>query len=95
MAVTQVVFIYSTLPPFSLCATVLTDDNDHPGIPVLSRPECSPGGYTFNGLPCAAMALPLAMYQNLTVPIENDPTLAAAIAVAVNPVTIGTSGWSP
>lgn len=83
MATTQVVFIYSTVAPYSPAACVVTDDNDHPGVPVLQRPECNPIGYTFNGAPCAALSMPIAQYQKLTPPHEKDPILLTAIGVAV------------
>ena len=77
MAATQVVFVYQQVAPFALLATIITDDDDHPGVPVHQRPECNAANYGPG--PTAAIVLPIKTYNNLTVPIERDATLVTAI----------------
>lgn len=81
MAHSTVVFIHSLTHPYKLLETVITDDNDHPGIAVLDRPECKPERYPPGT--CAAVTMAHADYLKLTIPVESDLTLAEKISANV------------
>ena len=75
--ITTAVFIYSKTPPHSLLRTIITDDADHPGVDVTARPSCVPQAGE------AHIVMPYVEFQTLTIPLESDPKLLAAIAAHV------------
>lgn len=85
MPYSTVVFIYSTTPPNPLLRTIITDDVDYPATAVAQRAPCVTGKGE------AAVVMPYQQYLQLTVPIEADPTLLAAIsqAVVIAPPPVG------